>query len=204
MKIAGLAPSFDGFMSPRPCSPGVAFCARCGASLPPAAAFCTGCGEPAAAPAPHAPAPASAPAARGARPVGVTLIGVATICVGGLIALAIPFVFALFAAGAGIAGAFGDGFFAALAGAFALFWIAVLLVVALLAGLAIATGVGVLRGAAWAYWAMIVLMALQALSGVGQLASQDFQGVLALAVAGLVIWYFLRPDVKRWFGRTDV
>lgn len=145
---------------------------------------------------------ASAPAP---RPVGVTIIGVVTVVLGGLMAFGLAF--------AALAVMFGAAFFTALfgeffapmgafAGVLAAFIMMILLFAALVAALVIVVGVGVLKGRGWAWGAMIVLMALNALGGLSSLAQRDVGGLFSVLVAGVVIWYFFQPDVKAWFGRS--
>lgn len=185
-------------------------CGRCGAVSARGATFCASCGASLAHPPTHAPPVAPAPHAPYApapeRPVGVTLVAAAMLVGAGFLALgaltALVFVFL----GAGFLGAFesmfGGGFFGALGGAIALFAIFVFLVFAAMVAFAIVLGIAVLRGRPWAWVGTLVILGLMALSGLFALAEMDLEGILGLAVAGLVGWYFLTPEVKRYFQRT--
>lgn len=199
----------------------MAFCAHCGRPLDASASFCTSCGaatssapamEPAAlagAPAPahaDAHAPAHAPAPVRTRPVGVTIVGVVMLIGGAFAAMgaAALLLFGFFAGSLGAAFDASDWFpFGSLVGGAILFAMMVAaLFVGAFAALGIATGVGVLKGRSWAWALTFVVMGLVGLSALGDLAQQDLGGILGLAAAGLVIWYFLQPDVKRWFSKA--
>lgn len=222
MKIWAPLDRFDAFMAPVAGEPRMAFCPQCGKPVESGAAFCTACGHALApppamsAPAATVPAPApyaapvvpAAPAAR-VRPIGVTIIGIVSIIAGAFLALGAVAVlmFALF--GASMMQAFGDEMWPfEVGGAFiAFFAVIALLFIAAFAGLAFAAGFGSLQGRSWAWGLTIVLMGLNALNGLGELAGgiRDgtfLSGVLTLAVSGLVVWYYFQPDVKAWFGRS--
>ena len=149
------------------------------------------------------PAPAVAPGAPQARPIGVTIVGLVSVVFGAVMVL-VGFAVMLFMGAMGaIFGTFlpfdGSGGLGAFFGvlgiiaAFFVFGVAALMIV---------TGVGTLRGRSWAWALMLVLMGLNALRGLLGLAQRDFGSVVTLLVSGLVIWYFLTPEVKRWFGRA--
>lgn len=184
-------------------------CVRCGATPAPGAAFCSACGASMAAPAyttlPAAPAPLAPHPAT--RPLGVTIVGV-TMLVAAAFAILGAVMFAFVMMAGGIVWSemadfpWGGGFFSMMGGILALFAVFALFLVSLVAAAAIATGIGVLRGANWAWVLTLVLMALNALGGIASLAEQEPGGLFALAVSGVVIWYFFRPEVKAWFART--
>lgn len=197
--------------APRPGA--MSHCPNCGATATPGASFCSTCGRPfAAAPVPAPPswsaaAPYALPAALPrARPVGVTIVGIVSI-VGG-IGMAFAAVAALFILllGATFADAMTDTFvpwMPSVPGAL----MATLAVIAFLflgamAGLAIAAGVGSLRGRAWGWVLTLVAMGLVALDAGGGILAGAVEDVLGLLVAGLVVWYYFTPDVRAWFGRV--
>lgn len=184
-------------------------CSSCGAASNPGATFCHACGA-TLAPAPvrtyATAAPASLPAMPGApqtRPIGVTLVGLVTVVFGAVMVL-VGLALMLFM---GALGAFfgsflpfdGSGGFGAFFGVLGI--IAAFFVFGL-AALMIAAGVGALRGREWAWVAILVLMALNAVRGLFGLAQRDAGSLVTLIVSGLVIWYFLRPEVKAWFGKA--
>lgn len=176
-------------------------CTKCGAANVDGATTCAACGSPLtpmpmAAPT-HGAMAAGAPGAAPARPVGVTVLAVLYFIGAGFLVLAGLAMFAL----GGMAGA--------MAGMPAMFGAlgAMLGVVALLlAALAAATGWGMWTAKPWAWILALVLTGLNALSNVLNLASGDAGAiagaVFGLAIAGLIIWYLLRPEVKRYFGRA--
>lgn len=183
------------------------FCAHCGAAANPGASFCHACGTGLAA-TPMAPAGATgAPFGAGqaverVRPTGVTVIGVVTVAFGAFAAMAALAVMLFFGAMGALFGIFLP-FAAGEIGAFAgILGIVLAIVILAFAGLTLAAGIGTLRGASWAWALMIVLMALNALRGIGELAERSIGGVITIGVSALVIWYFLQPDVKRWFARA--
>lgn len=179
------------------------YCPSCGATTNAGATFCHACGAPLTT---HAPAPASGATAvhpsQRVRPVGVSIIGFVTVAFSA-IAIVVGLFLMIFM---GALGAFVGGFVPGDGGAFAAFFGALGLFVAVFvfafAALGIFVGIGVLRGSGWAWIAMLILMGLNALGGLSSLASRDVGGVVSLIVSGLVIWYFFQPDVKAWFGRA--
>jgi len=142
------------------------------------------------------PTPAPSRSITAARPKGVTILAVLAIIAGilailaGLALMAIgTFVGAVGASdntGLGIAGAFG-----AVAG--------VLMI--LYAVFAFAVAYGLFNQKRWAWYATIVMAGLQALGALASLLGGEIvSGLIGLAIAGLVGWYVLRPDVQAWFG----
>lgn len=137
-----------------------------------------------------APAPAT-------RPTGVTILGVLAVVAGGLAVIA---GFALMAVGAfaGAAGAATDtpalglfGVLGALAGVALLLYAVFAFVVAY----------GLLTRRRWAWYAALVLAALQVLQGLGSLLGLEIMSAaLGLAIGGFIAWYLLSPPVQAWFG----
>lgn len=138
----------------------------------------------------------------GARPIGVTIIGFVTVAVGAFAVLGGLFLILFMGTLGAFLGSFGFDGSGALGGFFGALGLFLAMFVFALAALVILVGVGTLRGSSWAWVAMLLLMGLNALSGLSSLASRDISGIVALLVSGLVIWYFLQPDVKTWFGRA--
>lgn len=167
-------------------------CPRCGALNAESATACGACGSPLA---PAFPAAYAPPAAPRERPTGVSILAV--LCWVG--------------AGGSLLVAFYALILATLLSAFTLFFLTPMLlgmglVVALgavaVAGLLLATGVGLWRGRAWGWVLGLVVAGLLALAGIGTLASRDGSGLVQLAFAGAVGWYLFQPGVKQWFGQT--
>lgn len=141
-------------------------------------------------PAPNAIAPAH-------RPTGVTVLAVLSVIAGVLSVFA---GLALMALGAffGAAGAAGDsaglGIVAALG---ALAGVALLLY----AVFAFLVAYGLFSRKRWAWYAALVLAALQILQGVASLVGLEIvSAVLGLAIGGFIAWYLLSPPVQAWFG----
>src|SRR5690349_9469739 len=66
---------------------------------------------------------------------------------------------------------------------------------------AIVQGIGVLRGESWA-WTVQVAIALW--SSAADVVRGADSAIPTIALSALVVWYFLRPAVRRWFGKTPV
>lgn len=135
------------------------------------------------------------------RPVGVTVlavlsfIGAAGLALGGL---------ALLLAGsvlAGVGATFAPAWAVAAGGA-------ILMVIGIvflaMAAVAILSGIGLLGGKPWAWTLTLVLVALNALSGILDLVSGNFGALLGIALAVLVIWYLFTPPVKAFFAKSHV
>lgn len=186
------------------------FCSHCGQSVNPGATFCPACGTPVAQPPATGASPpltttplAPAPAGTMARPTGVTVVGVLQIIGGSIFALIALFLLMLTMMGSAFASNFADfGPFAFLGAAASVVFMIGALFMAAFAALGIASGVGVLKGASWAWVLTLVFAGLNALGGLSELSQGDFGGVLTLLLAGLVIWYFFTPTVKTWFKRA--
>lgn len=194
----------------------MSFCPQCGKPTTPGASFCVACGT-TLAPAPPASATPSDPSNPMAaaptpvlatprdRPVGVTIIGVVFIVGSAFLALGMLIAMLFVAGGTAWWIAFSRewmpymGDFGPMMGAI---MITMLLLGAAIAGLGIATGMGVLGGREWAWGLTLVIMGLNGLGGLIEFAAFDLSGVVTIAVSALVIWYFFQPDVKRWFGRA--
>lgn len=194
------------------------YCPSCGAVTNAGATFCHSCGATLAvrstpgAPTPSPPAPDQAPSpvasyapvhpSQRVRPIGVTIIGFVTIAVGAFAILGGLFLILFMGALGAFFGALFGGSGAALGGFFGALGIFVAMFVFVFAAFAILVGVSTLRGRTWAWFAMLVLMGLNALGGLSSLATRDASGLITLLVSGLVIWYYFQPDVKTWFGRA--
>ena len=174
-------------------------CTTCGAASA-GGAFCAACGARLPDPGHPVPAPRAAPGARAAlpeRPAGVTLVAV------GFFALAAgAAVVALFMA---LMGPVAHEVVRPWFGVFAAFAAALVAFVAILALLFAAftgaIGYGLLRGHAWAWGASLVVAGLAVLSNLARLAEAEPGGVLGALVWGGLVYYFLRPEVRAWFGR---
>jgi hypothetical protein len=133
-----------------------------------------------------------------ARPVGVTILGILQIVGGvfvGLLAVVVsraPGMLANAGIPAGLAGVGAAG-------------LTVLIVSGLLN---VAVGVGLLRLFPWAWWVMMALTLLSlASSALGILAGGVAQGALGgdglrlivFAIDAVIVWYLLRPEIKRMF-----
>lgn len=148
-----------------------------------------------ASPPPASPVASSVPVgAPTTRPTGVTVLAVLAF-IGG--ALAVFAGLALMAAGAflGAVGAGdGGGWLMALGAAAGVFLL-------VYAAFAFAVGYGLLKRMRWAWYAALVLAALQVLGGLGSLVGLDIVGaVLNLGIGGFVAWYLLSPPIQAWFG----
>lgn len=201
----------------------MAFCPHCGKPTTSGTSFCPACGRalpevgspPPVAPLPAAPPPAYAPGptlpsppapGQGVRPVGVTIIGVVTIVLGAAAAIGAVFLLLFSMMGAAWSNVFAEepwGFWAEMgAGAFMVLALIGAIFVAAFAALAIAAGVGSLKGRPWAWMLTIVVAVLMGLNGLGDVAMQDVGGALGVLVAIVVVVYYFQPDVKAWFGKA--
>lgn len=183
----------------------MAFCPHCGSPAAPGTSFCSACGRSlpgAASPAPHpagaAPAAPRWPAAeaRPPRPVGVTIVGVV------LFMASVAMAFGALVVFAGSQWLAGYVPVAEARSVFTVFGPVVAMGMLLAAGLVAFAGYGALDGRSWAWALVLVLLGLNALGALAQLAEGDVGGVLGLLVSGLVIWYFFRPEVRAWFGQA--
>ncbi len=55
---------------------------------------------------------------------------------------------------------------------------------------------GLWKGAGWAWWIYVILLAIGIVSSLLSLP----QGVLGIAINGVVLYYMTRPHVKEYFG----
>lgn len=182
----------------------MAFCPHCGSPAAAGTSFCASCGRSlAGAPAPDLARPtppllAPDPARPVERPVGVTIVGIVMFIGAAFMAFGALF---LFLGSQWLAGYVPSSVPEARS-IFTVFGPLLALLVLLVAGLAVFAGVGVLQGHGWAWGLVLVLMGLNILGGLGELAMRQVDGVLTLLVSGIVIWYFLRPEVRAWFGQS--
>lgn len=168
----------------------------------PEESFCTACGTLVA----HEPAATSgdppAPAVLVKRPPGIGIIGGSMVVLGSIVLL-------LFLGGMFLAYTNAEGWTDIVTQsadqldvtpeeAIPLLWGA-MIAGSLLALVAVIAGAGALRAKRWAWTIMIVLMALNAMGAIFELPSA--MGILGILVSAIVIWYFLRPEVKAWFRR---
>lgn len=144
-------------------------------------------------PAPNAIAPTQ-------RPTGVTVLGALAIAAGALAAAGGFILLALgtLAGAAGVAGADAD-----------MAWLGVLAVFGALAGVALLlyaafaflVAYGLFSRKRWAWYAALILAALQILQGLGSLVGLELvSALLGLGIGGFVAWYLLSPPVQAWFG----
>jgi hypothetical protein len=151
----------------------------------------------------------AAPDVRGARPTGVAILAVLNFVGAGLAALGAiaavafgAFFGGLF--GGGVGSFFGAGAEGAASGAAAGTFIGVLVAFGFLVGglIAVAMGFGLWKGMAWAWFVELVFAGLTGLNNLYALVQGEFEALLGLGIAAFLIWYFLQPGVKRWFGRA--
>jgi len=55
---------------------------------------------------------------------------------------------------------------------------------------------GLWKGASWAWWIYLILLALGIVSSLLSLP----QGIIGLIINGIIIYYITRPHVKEYFG----
>jgi hypothetical protein len=60
------------------------------------------------------------------------------------------------------------------------------------------------QGRGWAWSVSIALEILGLFAGLLQLVLlQDPSAIVGLAINAFLLWYFLQPGVKRWFGKAE-
>jgi hypothetical protein len=208
-------------------------CRACGAASPDDARYCPTCGSPFAAalqPAPPAPPtppawgappapslppapPAPMPTMPGpAQPLRARPLGISILAVLDLLACVVLLLFGLVLAVAGpfigsdpelqqqIAQDFPGGL-GAMFGALLMVFGAVLIVLALVLGL---VGWGLWQGRGWAWTLTVALEFIGLAAGLVQLVGlRDASAIVGLAINAFILWYFLQPGVKRWFGKGE-
>jgi hypothetical protein len=71
-----------------------------------------------------------------------------------------------------------------------------------LAVVAIAETFGALGRRRWAWWVAVVALAVNGLSDAARLFTGDvLEGIAAAAIAGAILWWFARPEVRTQFHR---
>lgn len=176
------------------------FCPQCGKPVAPSDPFCTACGTEVT----HAPQAPGVPlpiAAR--RPPGLGVIGATTILLAAIGLFLFLGVLAFMWSGA-------SEFDTVLADAATQLSLTEeetrrTLLIGMTIGsvmslLLLGTGIAVLRAQPWAWSAMIALMAMNAIGSALSLPTAT--GFLGLGVSAIVILYFLRPEVRAWFGKA--
>lgn len=120
------------------------------------------------------------------RPTGVTVlavlyfVGAVFALLGGIMMLTVGSMFT---------GMMDSGLFALMGAALG----GMFVVIAALLGVA---GWGLWSRQRWAWYLVMVLEVLSLISGLFSLPS----GIVGMAIAGLIIWYFTTPPVQAWFG----
>lgn len=149
--------------------------------------------------------PVGRPGAPGARPVGVTIVGVMSIVAGAMMAFAGVAALLVLTAGASVAEGFASAYLPSWMGAVgALVLVIALLAFLVLGGLAaltISAGVGSLRGRSWGWVLTLIVLGLIGVNALLGVADGDVTDLFGVAVAGLVGWYYFTPEVRAWFGR---
>jgi hypothetical protein len=144
----------------------------------------------------------------GARPLGVTIIGILEVLAGivGIFGSVVIF----FASG--VSGAVAGGFVGGLAGFAAGFFLGgFALIVALIT---LAVGFGLLRGSGWAWTFGVIISVINVIIGLvdiaggsvralsmGFLGTSLFGGVGTLVLSLIILVYLYRPNVKAFFGK---
>lgn len=192
----------DGFKGDGPGRRTLTFCPQCGKPVALEDTFCTACGMQVS----HVPFPGSVAPQRIApsgRPPGVGIIAGTMIVLGAIILL-------LFVGGMYLAYTGAEGWNDVVAQSaiqlersevevVPILW-AAMFVGATFAAASIVAGIGALRAKRWAWTLMMAFMALNGLGAIFELPSAT--GFIGILVSAIVVWYFLRPDVKRYFGRS--
>lgn len=68
------------------------------------------------------------------------------------------------------------------------------------AAVLVATSVGLLRRARWAWIAAIFLVALSAAGDLDRVMRRDAGGLIGLAAVGILVAYLFRGEVRAWFS----
>ncbi len=129
------------------------------------------------------------------RPLGVTILAVLSI-IGGVFFLLIGI--AATALGAVFASAIASsmpGFPAALA---AIVGLAVIVI----GVIDIIIGWGLWKGAGWAWWLTVIFSGLGAIFSLLSIIGGNVGSVIGLIINSVIVYYFLKPHVKAFFGVT--
>ncbi len=65
------------------------------------------------------------------------------------------------------------------------------------------TAYGLWKGASWAWWIYLILLALGIVSSLFMLPQGGVgmtQGIIGIIINGIIIYYITRPHVKEYFG----
>jgi len=118
------------------------------------------------------------------RPLGVTILGVLWVIVG---------LFALIA-GLGVVtvGTIVLGIFGLITG----------LVMIILGIIDLALGYGCFQAWPWVWTVAVIVAAINIISGLVNIFSSGFQGVLSIIIPAIIIYYLFQPQVKAWFGQA--
>ncbi len=122
------------------------------------------------------------------RPLGITILAILGF-IGGL------FFFAFAALFAALAPMLAGEMEAAVPFASLLFTVGSIIFV-ILGIVQIVISYGLWKGASWAWWVYIILLALGVVSSILSLP----QGILGLVINGVIIYYLTRPHVREYFG----
>jgi hypothetical protein len=61
---------------------------------------------------------------------------------------------------------------------------------------------GLLKGSGWAWTITIILSIISIIMGILSLVAGNFGSVVNIVIAGIIIYYLFRPNVKAFFGKT--
>ncbi|MGB0563721.1 MAG: hypothetical protein ACPGVO_18270 [Spirulinaceae cyanobacterium] len=133
----------------------------------------------------------------GSRPTGVTILAILSV-IGGLLSILGGAAAILLGGLAGLGGAAQGSAEAAGVGA-AAFVIGIFVIALGLANLVVAYGLWNLKG--WAWIVCVVLQGISVLSALVQLVNGAGGAVFSIVIAGVILYYLFRPNVKAAFGR---
>lgn len=194
-------------------SPGVDTCPHCGAPSS-GGVYCSQCGKalrgvyaptvpapPRPAPAPEAAAAVPVAPSQRERPIGVTLASVGFGLLAGLAVLGFVAVLAF----STVASAFADQWFDERwfpwQGAIVAFALVASVAVLLFGILSAFVAYGLYHAQAWAWVVALVIAGFAGIGNLLSLSQGELDAVLGVLVWGGLIYYFLRPEVRAYFGR---
>ncbi len=129
------------------------------------------------------------------RPLGVTILAVLSI-LGGILFLLLGILASVL--GAAFAGTMMTGM-----KGLPLFIFAAVGVVFIILGLIeLVVGWGLWKGASWAWWVTVILNGLGVILALVSLAGGNVGGIVTLIIDAVILYYFLKPHVKAFFGVT--
>ncbi len=67
----------------------------------------------------------------------------------------------------------------------------------------LSAGIGFLKGRKWAWWIVVIIFVLNGIGDVFRIALGGIEGIVGVLIAAVFLFYLTRPEVKKFFEKSN-